>query len=129
MSRWAVVSPLSIRFVRSDICLDYRADWPALEGVNANPWVFVKLGGTGATGAWHAGTWEWLRTGQRCKSVRSVCGDHIKVEPLASWGPRQGEQVCFMVSALGARGPSTGVSERTDVTCLTWPLASTGCPR
>lgn len=82
--------------------------------VAANPWVFVNLGG------WYAATWEWMRPGQVTKARKAVNGDHIKQPPLASWSPRTGETLYFMVSGL-ARGSERNVQERSNLIKVTWP--------
>ena len=73
--------------------------WPGVDGVNANPWVFVNLGGQ-----WYAATWD----------------GHIKVSPLSSWEPSSGERFGLMVSGL-VRGGLSNVKERSNVSMVTWP--------
>ena len=90
--------------------------WPGVDGVNANPWVFVNLGGQ-----WYAATWEYLRVGQTSKSMGGKSwGGHIKVSPLSSWEPSSGERFGLMVSGL-VRGGLSNVKERSNVSMVTWP--------
>jgi hypothetical protein len=78
--------------------------------------VFVNRGGQ-----WYGATYEWLRPGQTEKGVTADgIGDNIKVEPLASWQPRPGERVGFMVSTP-ARDDNRTSNERTNVVMTTWP--------
>ena len=122
VSGWAETGSLrSVTVSGGVISLDYdKADvWPARNhagaNVNANPWIFVDVGGT-----WHAATFEWLRRGQTSKPVKVVAGDHIEQAPLKSFRPRSGETYGFMVSGL-ARDSARNVQERTQVLMYTWP--------
>lgn len=121
VSSWAQTGTLSsISTTSGSITLDYDKanSWPAKSmsgvAVNANPWIFVQSGDT-----WYAATWEWLRPGQITKNKASVKGDHIKVSPLNTFSPRQGEIYGFMVSGL-ARNALRNVKERTNVVLLRW---------
>lgn len=92
--------------------------WPAVDGVNANPWVIVKM-----DGQWYAATFEWLRKGQTSKPrgvLDGSMGDHIKVSPLNRWRPHSGERFGIMVSGL-ARTQMRNVRERTNISMVTWP--------
>jgi hypothetical protein len=114
------VANLQANVSRSTISMNYdkAKAWPAVDGVNANPWVFVEVGGK-----WYAATFEWLRHGQTSKPVGVLDGgkgDHIKRAPLSSWRPRSGERFGLMVSGL-ARGTSRNVKERSSVVMVTWP--------
>ena len=93
--------------------------WPAVNGVNANPWVIVKW----TDGRWYAATFEWLRFGQTSKPVGVLDGsrgDHIKKPPLSGWRPHSGERFGIMVSGL-ARDGTRNVLERSNVVMVTWP--------
>ena len=95
---------------------DKAKAWPAVDGVNANPWVIVNV-----NGQWYAGTFEWLRHGQTAKPMSVLSGGgHIKVAPLSSWRPRSGERIGLMVSGL-ARTSMRNVKERSNVVMVTWP--------
>lgn len=122
VSGWSETGRLSsVRVSGSSITLDYdkARSWRGVDHagafVNANPWIFVYR-----NGKWYAGTWEWLRSGQTTKSVRSVAGDHIKKPPLQSFKPKSGEVYGFMVSGL-ARDDRRNVRERTQVLMYRWP--------
>ena len=122
VSSWPQTSTLrSVSTTSGSITLNYDKtnSWPAKAvsgvAVNANPWIFVKRGGT-----WYAATWEWMRPGQITKNKASVKGDHIKVAPLNTFVPRQGEIYGFMVSGLARTGSLRNVRERTNVILLRW---------
>lgn len=122
VSGWAETGNLrSVTVAGGAISLDYDKAkvWPGKNhsgaNVNANPWIFVNVGGT-----WHAGTFEWFRTGQTAKPVKTVNGDHIQQSPLNRFRPKSGERYGFMVSGL-ARDSARNVQERTQVVMYTWP--------
>jgi hypothetical protein len=94
--------------------------WPTFNyngvQIEGNPWIFVNRGGQ-----WYGATYEWLRSGQTEKGVSaSEIGNNIKREPLASWQPRPGEQVGFMVSTP-ARDDNRTINERSNVVLTEWP--------
>ena len=91
--------------------------WPALDGVNANPWAIVNI-----SGKWYAGTFEWFHFGQTSKPkgvLDGSKGDHFKKAPLSSWRPQPGERFGIMVSGL-ARTKTRNVKERSNVSMVTW---------
>ena len=117
VSNWAVTASLNASVSGGKVTLNYNKArvWPAADGVNANPWVFVNL-----NGQWYAATWEYLRSGQTLKDMSGKSwGEHIKVAPLSSWEPRPGERMGLMVSGL-ARGGLSNVKERSNVSMVTW---------
>jgi len=117
VSSWPVTASLNASVGGGKVNLPYSKAkvWPASDGVNANPWVFVNL-----NGQWYAATWEYLRHGQTMKDMSGKSwGDHIKVSPLSSWEPRPGERMGLMVSGL-ARGGLSNVKERSNVSMVTW---------
>jgi hypothetical protein len=114
------------------ICVDHSklGTWPSLvlqgEAIEGNPWVVAQVGGR-----WYAGTYEWLRPGQHCKTlgatpptstVADQLGPHIKQAPLDGWRPRPGERVGVFVSTH-ARGSERTLNERTNVVAFEWPAA------
>jgi len=121
VSGWAQTANLSVSIGGGNITLNYdkARSWPGANvrgaTVNANPWVFVNLGGQ-----WYAGTWEWFRVGQTSKPTAAVAGDHIKLPPLSSWRPVSGQTYGFMVSGL-ARDGTRNVRERSNIVMVTWP--------
>ena len=118
MSGWAQTASLSASVGGGTISMPYSKAriWPAMDGVNANPWVIVNL-----NGQWYAATFEWLRHGQTAKPMSVLSGGgHIKVAPLSSWRPRSGERIGLMVSGL-ARTTMRNVKERSNVVMVTWP--------
>lgn len=120
VSGWAETATLSASVGGGTINLNYDKArvWPAVDGVNANPWVFVNL-----NGQWYAATFEYLRHGQTAKPMGVLdgrLGDHIKVSPLNQWRPRSGERIGLMVSGL-ARSQLRNVRERSNVVMVTWP--------
>lgn len=117
VSNWAVTASLNASVGGGKVNLPYSKArvWPAVDSVNANPWVFVNLGGQ-----WYAATWEYLRQGQTMKDMSGKSwGGHIKVSPLSSWEPRPGERFGLMVSGL-VRGGLSNVKERSNVSMVTW---------
>ena len=119
VSSWPVTSSLHASVGGSiNMPYDKARVWPAVGGVNANPWVIVNM-----NGQWYAATFEWFRFGQTSKPkgvLDGSLGDHIKVSPLNKWRPRSGERFGLMVSGL-ARTSSRNVKERTNVSMVTWP--------
>ena len=119
VSSWPVTASLTAS-IGNSISFPYSKanEWPVVDGVNANPWVFVKL-----NGQWYAATFEWLRRGQTSKPkgvLDGSMGDHIKVSPLSNWRPKSGERIGIMVSGL-ARSHTRNVQERSNVYMVTWP--------
>lgn len=118
VSGWAVTSSLSVSISGGTINLKYdKANvWPEVDGVNANPWIFVYR-----DGRWYAATWEWLRGGQTSKPTAVVNGAHIKRSPLNDFKPVSGETYGFMVSGLARDKSKRNVSERTPIVMRRWP--------
>lgn len=120
VSSWPVTTKLDARIAGGFINFgfDKTRVWPAVGGVNANTWVFVKL-----NGQWYAATFEYLRFGVTSRPVGvldGTLGDHIKQSPLDTWRPRSGERIGLMVSGL-ARAQARNVSERSNIVMATWP--------
>ena len=121
VSSWPVTASLTASVDGGWIRFPYSKStvWPAVNGVNANPWVIVKW----TDGRWYAATFEWLRFGQTSKPVGVLDGsrgDHIKKPPLSNWRPHSGERFGIMVSGL-ARDGTRNVIERSNVVMVTWP--------
>ena len=121
VSSWPVTASLTASVDGGWIRFPYSKStvWPAVNGVNANPWVIVKW----TDGRWYAATFEWLRFGQTSKPVGVLDGsrgDHIKKPPLSGWRPHSGERFGIMVSGL-ARDGNRNVLERSNVVMVTWP--------
>jgi hypothetical protein len=90
--------------------------------IEGNAWVFARVGGQ-----WYAATYEWLRTGQVCKSIdANNIGPHTSIgqnstgNPLHGWRPASGETVGFMVTTRARDGNFTS-NERSQVTLVKWP--------
>lgn len=120
VSSWPETASMSASVGGSTINFPYSKArvWPAVDGVNANPWVIVNM-----NGQWYAATFEWLRFGQTSKPkgvLDGSMGDHIKVSPLNRWRPQSGERFGIMVSGL-ARTSQRNVKERSNVSMVTWP--------
>ena len=119
VSGWAETSRITnVSIGNPPICIEHTkaGRWPAKNGLEGNPWIFVNL-----NGRWHAATYEWLASGQTCKGIHAGnIGPHIGVPPLASWRPRSGELVGLMVSARARAGGDT-VAERSNVVMVRWP--------
>ena len=78
VSSWPVTSSLHAS-VGSTISFPYsKANvWPAVDGVNANPWVIVKW----TDGKWYAATFEWLRKGQLIEGwrIEDIAQDRVQL--------------------------------------------------
>ena len=136
VSQWAVTSQVTYAGVDPDsITIEHTkaGQWPQFElggdtVIEGNPWVIVYR-----DGQWQAATYEWLRPGQTTKGVTAeTLGPNTKREPLASWQPRPGELVGFMVSTP-ARDGSRTIQERSNIQLVRWPgdsaPASSGVPQ
>lgn len=112
VSSWPATAKLSAAVNANGVVTlasDKAKIWPAVDGLNANPWVFVKW----TDGKWYGATWEWMRHGQTSKAMKGKSwGDHIKVSPLSKWEPKAGERVWMMVSGL-ARDSKRNAQERS----------------
>ena len=107
--------------------------WPFLSpgddpnfGVYANQWYFAKI-----NGIWYGGAGEWLYRGAAtCKAgqgTRTLGPDSGFGEPMASWVPRVGEMVGYMVSTIARNGPvRRTVDQRTNVIVQPWRDTSRG---
>lgn len=117
VSGWPVTSSLRVSISGSTVSMPYdKANvWPAVGGLNANPWVIVNL-----NGQWTAGTFEWFRKGQTSKPTRVVEGGHIKKSPLNNFRPVSGETYGWMVTSL-ARDSKRTVNQRTNIVMARWP--------
>jgi len=120
VSGWAVTASLNASVSGGTIHMPYSKAkvWPAVDGLNANPWVIANL-----NGQWYAATFEYFRHGQTSKPAGVLDGskgDHIQVSPLNRWRPRSGERIGLMVSGL-ARANSRNVRERSNIVMVTWP--------
>ncbi len=129
VSGWPVTTALDASVSKSGVVTlqyDKAKSWPAVDGVNANPWVIAKW----TDGNWYAATWEWLRQGQTSKDMGGKSwGEHIKVSPLSKWEPKSGETVYMLVSGLarsgtraeGIRANPRNVSERSAPVKVVFP--------
>ena len=118
VSKWPVTASIHVSFSGNRINFPYSKSrvWPAVDGVNGNPWVIAKIDGT-----WYAATFEWLSFGQTSKPTSTVGGGNIKAAPMdGNWAPRSGQRVGIMVSGL-ARSKTRNVEERTEMIMVTWP--------
>jgi hypothetical protein len=89
-------------------------------GVYGNQWYFANIGGT-----WYGGAGEWLYRGAAtCKAgqgTTTIGPDSGFGQPFASWVPKPGELVGFMVSSVARNGPvQRTVDERTNVIVQPW---------
>ena len=123
VSGWPITSTItSVSIGDPPICINHTksGQWGSITvsgvKVEGNPWVIAKVGGT-----WYAGTYEWNRVGQTCKSIDAKeIGPHVDKSPLSSWRPKSGEQIGLMVSGPARTGPK-GTQERSQVVMTTWP--------
>jgi hypothetical protein len=129
VSKWPVTTKLDASVSRSGVVTlkyDKANVWPAVDGLNANPWIFVKW----TDGKWYGATWEWLKKGQQSKSMGGKSwGDHIKRPPLSGWEPKSGGKCYMMVSGLcrsgtredGIRADPRNVPERSNPVLVVFP--------
>lgn len=123
VANWPVTSKITdVEIGASSITIEHSkaGDWPTFNyngvEIEGNPWVFVNRGGQ-----WYGATYDWLRPGQTEKAVTGDdIGENIKAEPLASWTPKAGELVGFMVSTPARDGNRTS-NERSNVVMTRWP--------
>jgi hypothetical protein len=95
-------------------------------GVFANQWYFAKI-----NGVWYGGAGEWIYRGAgACKAgqgTRTIGPDSGFGEPFASWVPRPGELVGYMISSVARRGSvRRTVDERTNIIVQPWRDSSLG---
>jgi hypothetical protein len=86
--------------------------------IEGNVWIFARI-----NGRWYGATWDWLRVGQVCKGARAeeFGRDQIRIPPMdASWRPRAGDQIGFMMSSRARDGVPAG-QVRSNVRMVTWP--------
>jgi hypothetical protein len=128
VTSWAQTSTITgVSIGNGQICVYHTkaGQWPtSLFGSNdpiaveGNVWIIANVGGQ-----WYAATYDWLRPGQECKFVTGpeLGRDQIRIPPLdASWEPRSGDLVGFMVSTRARDHVRAGM-ERTNVVTIRWP--------
>lgn len=127
VSGWPIEERVRDVFIsRSEICVDYtgRGSKPTFPlgdiRVDATLWVFAQFGGT-----WYGATWDHLRPGSFCKAenAESLGSEQIMRAPMdASWVPRTGDRVGFMVSGGYVRRECRPMTVwRTNIKLITWP--------
>lgn len=130
-TEWEESSEISdVTFVGSgrnvtQICFPHSkaGKWPRSGVGEGNVWIFAEIDGT-----WYAGTWDYIRVGQVCKSAngftwgdrRHGVGAHTQKPPLEGWTPVSGERVGFMVSGF-ARTTERTTLERSNIFMTEWP--------
>ena len=141
VSNWPQTAVLSL--VEQDgagegpVCMSYTdPGWPDSPwpfggpdpnfGVYANQWYFARIGGT-----WYGGAGEWIYRGaSSCKAgqgTTTIGPDAGFGQPFASWVPKVGELVGFMVSSVARNGPvRRTVDERSNVIVQPWRDTSLG---
>jgi hypothetical protein len=98
-------------------------------GVFANQWYFAKI-----NGVWYGGAGEWIYRGaSSCKAgqgTHSMGPDSGFGQPFASWVPKLGEMVGYMVTSVARRGSiRRTVDERTNVIVQGWCDSTLGACR
>lgn len=128
VSDWPIEEKvISVDIGANEICVDYtgrgtKATFDIGIPVDGTLWVFAQFGGR-----WYGATWDHLRPGAFCKaeSAESLGSDQIRVPPMdASWVPRRGDKIGFMVSGGLARrecAPERNTRWRTNISLITWP--------
>lgn len=99
---------------------------PGKYTVFANQWYFANIGGI-----WYGGAGEWIyrAAASVCKSGQTT--EHIGPdsgfgEPFASWRPKVGELVGYMISSVARPGVPRTVDERTNIIVQPWRDTSRG---
>jgi hypothetical protein len=126
-SGWAVTSQMTNAYYSNGtLCTEHTklGQWPKLPFfgdpntlVEGNQVVLAKIGGK-----WYAGSGEWLRPGQACKSVPREIGPDTFYNgppPLNSWIPQPGEWYGLMVTTPSRAG-QWGTAERSNVVLVQW---------
>ncbi len=120
VSKWPVTSKLNVTVSGNKITFDYdkAGIWPAViyrgKYVSANPWIIFKH-----KGKWTASSIEWLRPGQKVKSIKCVSGDHMPSHSLQGWKPKSGDELYFFEAGL-SRGGMRNARERTNIKKVVW---------
>ena len=128
VSQWEVNSMVTgVTVTNHQVCAFHTAagQWPFSTDVfddnapiEGNVWIFGFI-----NGRWWGATWDWLRPGQQCKAVTpgEFGADQIRIPPLdASWTPRTGDTVGFMMSTI-ARDSNRAGEFRSNIALVTWP--------
>jgi hypothetical protein len=126
VSGWPVQERvLDVRITNSEICVDYsgrgsKGTFDIGIPVDGTVWVFAQF-----NGVWYGATWDHLRPGTHCKAenAHSLGAEQIRRAPMdASWVPRSGDRVGFMVSGGLARHECRPSQVwRTNIALITWP--------
>jgi len=108
-------------------------DWPSVPffgavevQVYANQWYFANI-----NGQWYGGPGEYLRVGRGfCKTgqgTNAIGPDGGWNTVMASWAPRVGEMVGFMISTPARNWPGMrSIDERSDIIVQPWRDTSRG---
>ena len=126
VSDWEVDSEVTgVTITPHEVCVFHTAagTWPTSEPIGpgeleGNIWIFGFV-----NGRWYGATWDWLRPGQECKgaTAEEFGADQIRIPPLdASWVPRSGDRVGFMMSTI-ARSADRAGELRSNIAVVTWP--------
>jgi len=116
---------LDVSIGGNEICVDYsgrgsKRTFDIGIPVDATLWVFAQF-----NGVWYGATWDHVRPGTFCKAenARSLGSEQIMRAPMdASWVPRSGDQVGFMVSGGFVRRECRPETVwRTNIKLITWP--------
>jgi hypothetical protein len=116
---------LDVSISSNEICVDYtgrgtKGTFDIGIPVDATLWVFAEF-----NGVWYGATWDHLRPGTFCKAegAHSLGSEQIRIPPMdASWVPRRGDRVGFMVSGgYVRRACEPQTVWRTNIALITWP--------
>jgi len=117
------------------MCISFSTshDWPSTAffgaeevQVWANQWYFANIGGQ-----WYGGPGEYLRVGRGfCKTgqaTRTIGPDGGWNNVMASWAPKVGELVGYMISTPARNWPGMRtIDERSDIVVQPWRDTSLG---
>lgn len=118
------------------MCINHtkRGLWPASNffddpnvPIEGNQWYLARI-----NGQWYAGSGEWLRVGQICKSGQTseaIGPDGTWGGPMDTWVPKRGEPVGYMLTTPARFYPQFRTTdERSNVVVQPWMVNGINTP-
>ncbi len=118
------------------MCINHtkRGQWPSSfffddpsVPIEGNQWYLARI-----NGQWYAGSGEWLRVGQICKSGQTselIGPDGSWGGPMDTWRPRRGDPVGYMITTPSRFYPSfRTIDERSNVVVQPWMVNGINTP-